>query len=142
MEIEASLINSDYKLFFLEVILSLEFTQFFSLEFIHYSRIVAKETFHLAMGEKTQHEKISSFYDWHELILGDFIFLFSVQFSSSVISALCDPMNRSTPGFPVHHHSQSSLKLMSIESMMPPRHLILCRPLPPSESFPMSQLFT
>ena len=94
------------------------------------------------MGEKTQHEKISSFYDWHELILGDFIFLFSVQFSSSVILTLCDPMNRSTPGFPVYHHSQSSLKLMSIESMMPPRHLILCRPLPPSESFPMSQLFT
>ena len=69
MEIEASLIliqTTNY--FSLEVILSLEFTQFFSLEFIHYSRIVAKKTFHLAMGEKTQHEKISSFYDWHELI--------------------------------------------------------------------------
>ena len=44
--------------------------------------------------------------------------------------------------------SQSSLKLMSIESAMPPSHLILCCPLPilpqslpGSESFPMSQLF-
>ena len=46
-------------------------------------------------------------------------------------------------------NSQSSLRLMSIESVMPSSHLILCRPLlllpqsfPASESFPMSQLFT
>ena len=45
-------------------------------------------------------------------------------------------------------NSWSSLKLMSIESVMPSSHLILCRPLlllppiPPSiGSFPMSQLF-
>ena len=44
--------------------------------------------------------------------------------------------------------SQSSLRLMSIESVMPSGHLILCRPLlllpsiPPSiRVFPMSQLF-
>ena len=42
---------------------------------------------------------------------------------------------------------RSSLKLMSIESVMPSSHLILCRPLlfpqslPASGSFPMSQLF-
>ena len=29
--------------------------------------------------------------------------LSSVQFSHSVVSTLCDPMNRSTPGLPVHH---------------------------------------
>ena len=41
------------------------------------------------------------------------------------------------------------LKLMCIESVMPPSHLILCHPLlllpptlPASETFPMSQLFT
>ena len=34
-------------------------------------------------------------------------------------------MDCSTPGFPVHHHSQSLLKRMSIESMMPSNHLIL-----------------
>ena len=38
-------------------------------------------------------------------------------------------MNRSTPGLPVHHHLLSSLKLTSIESVMPSSHLILCRPL-------------
>ena len=41
---------------------------------------------------------------------------------------------------------QSSLKFMSIVSVMPSCHLILCGPLlllslPASESFPMSQLF-
>jgi len=43
-------------------------------------------------------------------------------------------MDCSVPGFPVHHHSQSLLKLMSIALVMPPNHLILCRPLllPPS----------
>ena len=38
-------------------------------------------------------------------------------------------MNCSTPGLPVHHHSQSSLRLTSIESVMPSSHLILSRPL-------------
>ena len=54
----------------------------------------------------------------------------SVQFSSVTQSCpiLCDPMNRSMPGLPVHH-SQSPPKPMSIESMMPSKHLILCRPL-------------
>ena len=35
-------------------------------------------------------------------------------------------MNRSTPGLPVHHQLP---KLMSIKSVMPVSHLILCRPL-------------
>ena len=38
-------------------------------------------------------------------------------------------MNRSTPGLPVHTNSWSLLKLISIESMMPSNHLILCHPL-------------
>ena len=33
------------------------------------------------------------------------------------------------PGFPVHHQLPEPLKLMSIESVMPSNHLILCRPL-------------
>ena len=55
----------------------------------------------------------------------------SVQFSSVTQSCptLCDPMNHSTPGLPVHTNSRSSPKLMSIESVMPSSHLILCRPL-------------
>ena len=54
----------------------------------------------------------------------------SVQFSSVAQSCLtlCDPMNRSTSGLPVHHQL-SSLKLMSVESVVPSSHLILCHPL-------------
>ena len=33
------------------------------------------------------------------------------------------------PGFPIHHQAWSLLKLMSIVSVMPPNHLILCCPL-------------
>ena len=39
-------------------------------------------------------------------------------------------MNHSRPGLPVHHHLLEFLpKLMSIESVMPSSHLILCHPL-------------
>ena len=51
----------------------------------------------------------------------------SVQSLSRV--RLCDPMKRSTPGLPVHHQLRSSLRLRSIESVMPSSHLILYRPL-------------
>ena len=46
---------------------------------------------------------------------------------------LCDPMDCSTPGFPITN-SQSLLKLMSIKLVMPSNHLLLCLPLllPPS----------
>ena len=52
----------------------------------------------------------------------------SVHFSSVQLLSrvrLCDPMNRSMPGLPVHHQ----LRLTSIESVMPSSHLILCCPL-------------
>ena len=54
----------------------------------------------------------------------------SVQFSSVAQSCLtlCDPMNCSTPPLSITN-SQSSPKLISIESVMPSSHLILCRPL-------------
>ena len=42
---------------------------------------------------------------------------------------LCHPMGCSMPGFPVITNSQSLLKLMSIESVMPSNHLILCCPI-------------
>ena len=38
-------------------------------------------------------------------------------------------MNCSTPGIPVLHYLPELLKLMSIESVMPSNHLILCCPL-------------
>ena len=59
------------------------------------------------------------------------LMLVESQFSSvtQLCPSLCNPMNHSTPGLPVPHHSWSLLKLMSIESVMPCRHHILCRPL-------------
>ena len=67
----------------------------------------------------------------------------SVQFSRSVVS------NSVTPWTPVHQaslpitNSRSLLKLMSIELVMPPNHLILCCPLllPPS-IFPSIRVFS
>ena len=54
-----------------------------------------------------------------------------VQFSSVTQSCptLCDPMDYRTPGFPVHHQLPKLLKLMSIKSLMPSNHLMLCHPL-------------
>ena len=65
----------------------------------------------------------------------------SVKFSS--LHSLSHVRIFATPWIAAHHtslsitNSQSSLKLMSIESMMPSSHLILCRPLlllPPNPS--------
>ena len=58
-------------------------------------------------------------------------------------STLYDPMDCSTPGFPVHHQLQSLLKLTSIQSVMPSNHLILCGLLflPPS-IFPSIRVFS
>ena len=56
----------------------------------------------------------------------------SVQFSSVAQSCLtlCDPMNRSMPGLPVHHQfPEFTHGLTSIKSVMPSSRLILCRPL-------------
>ena len=55
----------------------------------------------------------------------------SVQFSSvtQLCLTLCDLIDCSMPGFPVHHQLPGLLKLMSIMSVMPSNHLILCHPL-------------
>ena len=55
----------------------------------------------------------------------------SVQFSSvtQLCLTLCNPMICSTPGLPVHHQFPEITQLMSIVSVMPSNHLILCRPL-------------
>jgi len=63
---------------------------------------------------------------------------------------LCDPMNRSTPGLPVHHQlpefTQTHAHRVS-DAIQPSHPLSSPSPLAPqslpaSESFPMSQLFT
>ena len=68
-----------------------------------------------------------------------------VQFSSVSQScpALCDPMDCSTPGLPVHHQLPEFTKLMSIELVMPSNHLILYHPLLLSPSiFPSISIFS
>ena len=61
------------------------------------------------------------------------ILIYSVQFSSVTQSCLihCDPINHSKPGFPVHHPLMelAQSQVVSIESVMPSNHLILCCPL-------------
>ena len=54
-----------------------------------------------------------------------------VQFSSVTQSCptLCDPMDCNKRGLPVHHQLPELLKFMSIESVIPSSHLILCCPL-------------
>ena len=61
----------------------------------------------------------------------------------SVSSDSLQPMDCSTPGLPVITNSQSLLRLMSIKSVMPSNHLILCCPLllPPS-IFPTIKVFS
>ena len=99
--------------------------------------LLPQQTLKVACSAKT---KIPTFQHW----VGH-----SVQFSSVTQSCptLCDPMDHSTPSLLSITNSQSLLKLMSTESVMPSNHLILCHPLlllpsvfPASGSFPMSQL--
>ena len=66
-------------------------------------------------------------------------------FRHSVVCHGHDPMDCSTPGLPVHHQllDQLLLKFMSIESVMPSNHLILCHPLPLLPSiFPSIRVFS
>ena len=65
------------------------------------------------------------------------------QFSSvaQLCLTLCDPMDFSMPGLPVHRQLPL-LKLMSIESVMPSNHLILCHPLLLLSIFPSIRVFS
>ena len=74
----------------------------------------------------------------------------SVQFSSVAPSCptLCDPMNHSTPGLPVHHQLPESTQtnVYRVGDAMQPSHPVvpfLSRPqsFPASGSFPVRQLF-
>ena len=69
------------------------------------------------------------------------LFLFHVP---AVIQSLSvsSPMDSSIPGFPVFHQSQSLLILMSVESVMPSNHLILCHPLLLPSIFPSIKVYS
>ena len=57
--------------------------------------------------------------------------LLGIQFHSVAQSypTLCDPMDRSTLGLPVHYQLPELTQTYAIESVMPSNHLILCGPL-------------
>ena len=57
--------------------------------------------------------------------------MFSLGFSSVAqpCPTLCDPMDCSTPGLPVHHQLPELAQTHVHKSVMPSNHLILCRPL-------------
>ena len=91
---------------------------------------------------------------WKELkcpLMNEWIKKFSsVQFSSVTQSCLTlqPPWTAACQAFLSINNSQSLLKLMSVESVMPSNHLILHRPFssclpsfPASGSFPISQFF-
>ena len=70
---------------------------------------------------------------------------FNLEFSAVAQSCrtLCNSMDCSTPGFPVYQNCWSLLSLMSIESVMPSNHVILCRLLLPLPSiFPRIKVFS
>ena len=67
----------------------------------------------------------------------------SVQFSCSVMSDSLDPMDCSSQAYLSITNSQSLLRLMFIESVMPANHLILCHPLLLQPSiFPSIRIFS
>ena len=71
-----------------------------------------------------------------------YIYIYQLSSVTQSCLTLCDPIDCSIPGLPVHHQLQILLKLMSIESLMPSNHLIVCHPLllPPS-IFPSIRVF-
>jgi len=68
----------------------------------------------------------------------------SVQFGSvsQLTLTLCDPLDGSMPGFLSITNSRSLLKLISIDSVMPSNHLILCHPLFLPSIFPSIRVFS
>ena len=68
--------------------------------------------------------------------------LFRLSSVTQSCLTLCDPMNCSTTGLPITN-SRSPPKPMSIDSVMPPNHLILCCPLVLLPSvFPSNRVFS
>ena len=85
------------------------------------------------LSEKTfeRHDSMSYFNTSSLIMIGwlSLLMVRSVQFSCSVVSTLCNPMDHSMQTSLSFTNSRSLLKLISIESVMPSNHLVLCHPL-------------
>ena len=53
--------------------------------------------------------------------------MYQIRSVAQSCPTLCDPMNRSTPGLPVHHQLREFTQIHV--HLMPSSHLIFCRPL-------------
>ena len=80
---------------------------------------------------------------------GNTVFLSSVSSIPQSCLTLCDPMNRSTLGLPVHHQLSESTQthVHRVDDAIQPSHPVVpfsscLQSFPASGSFPMSQLFT
>ena len=100
----------------------------------------ANETISKVKRQPWEWEKIISF-----LFLSAHIFVFSLLSSvTQSCPTLCDPMDCSTPGSPVHHQlpELAHTHIISIESVMPSNHVILCHPLLSPSVFPSTRFFS
>ena len=110
---------------------------------IHTKQIINKDLLS-SLGNSTQYSVIS--YNGknlkkngHTYVYNRFTFQLSVQFSSVAQSCptLCDPMNRSTPGLPVHHQlpEVTQTNVHRVGNAIQPSHPLsplLLLPTPPS----------
>ena len=55
--------------------------------------------------------------------------IYQLSSAAQLGTSLCNPMDCSTLGFAVHHQLPSLLKLIPMESVIPPYHLIFCHAL-------------
>ena len=76
------------------------------------------------------------------------LIFFKIYFVVVVVQSLscvqfCNPVDRSTPGFPVFHCLLEFAQTHAIELVIPSNHLILCLPLPHKPSiFPSIRVFS
>ena len=66
---------------------------------------------------------------WFCFIWNTYIKSWTISSVAQSCPTLCDSMDCSQPGFPVHHQLLELAQTLSIESVMPSNHVILCHPL-------------
>ena len=86
-------------------------------------------TFLYTNNEKIEREIMETIPFTIEMKRIKYLGISSVQFSRSVVSSLCDSMNCSMPGLPVHHQLPKSTQTHVHWGGVPSNHLILCRSL-------------
>ena len=87
-------------------------------------------------------KRLTQLNDWRATPISSDLFKYSVQFSCSVVSDSLQPHGWQHQDSLSISNSQSLLKLMSIESVMPSNHLILCHPLLLPSIFPSIRVFS